>query len=80
MAAGTIAYYYIVAIATLCLLTAIQYSESMNRNEYVKVVFALFFVATFALHVQAFLFWSTVQFIIAAILFWNGFYKYERSG
>lgn len=73
-----ILYYIAIAIATLCLLTAIQYSESMNRNEYIKVVFALFFVSTIVLHAEAFLFWIIAQVFIACILFWNGFYKYEK--
>ncbi len=69
--------YYGVAIASLFLLTAIQYSEAMDRDEYMKVGFALFFVSIFALHIQAFVAWISVQFVIGVILFWTGFYKYE---
>ena len=76
---ATIFSFYGVAVATLYLLTSIQYSDAMNRNEFVKAVFVLFFVTSFALHAQQFLLWMIIQFIIAIILFWNGFYKYENS-
>ena len=69
--------YYCIGVATLCLLTAVQYSEHTDRNEYIKVVFALFFVATFALHAEAFWWWTGILLLIAVILFWSGFYRYE---
>jgi hypothetical protein len=68
-----------IAVATMCLLTAVQYAQYMNRKEYVKVIFAIFFVSTLALHAQAFLFWMVVQLTIAIILFWNGFHKHEGA-
>lgn len=71
--------YYGVAIAALFLLTAVQYSEAMDRDEYMKVGFALFFVSIFMLHSKAFILWITIQFLIGLLLFWNGFYKYEEQ-
>jgi len=79
MAFTTILAYSGIAFSTLCLLTAIQYSEHMNSNEYVKAVFGIFFVSTFALHAEAFLFWMIIQMTIAIILFVSGFYKYEAA-
>jgi hypothetical protein len=69
--------YYCIAFASLCLLTAVQYTESMNANEYVKVIFALVFVSTFSLHAQAFWVWALILFVMSVLLFWNGFYRYE---
>lgn len=69
--------YFGVAVTGLFLLTAVQYCDAMTREEYIKVCFALCFVSIFALHIKAFLFWICIQFFIGAILFWNGFYKYE---
>jgi hypothetical protein len=70
--------YYTTGIASLALLTAVQYAEAMDREEYVKVGFAVFFVSIFMLHSKAFIFWITIQFLIGLLLFWTGFYKYER--
>ena len=69
--------YYCIALLSLCFLTGVQYTEAMNANEYVKVIFALVFVSTFALHAQAFWIWASVLLVMAALLFWNGFYRYE---
>ncbi|HVF82378.1 MAG TPA: hypothetical protein VM884_10605 [Flavisolibacter sp.] len=71
--------YYGVALASLFLLTAVQYSDALNRDEYIKVVFALFFVSIFALHIKAFLIWMCIQLVIGLLLFYNGFYKCEPA-
>jgi hypothetical protein len=71
--------YSINLLASLSLLTAIQYSEAQSAEEYMKATFALVFLSIFILHVQAFWFWIIVQFTIASILFVSGYYKFERK-
>lgn len=65
--------------ASMALLSAVQYSEAQTRDEYLKVIGGLLFVTLFVLHVQAFWVWIAAQFIIAAILFVSGYYKFEAS-
>lgn len=69
--------YCINIVASLFLMTAIQYADAVNRNEYLKACFALFFFSIFALHLQAFWIWIGIQSTIGMILFMNGFYHYE---
>ena len=71
--------YVINLIACLILLTALQYSEAQDRDEYVKASGGLLFVSVFVFHVQAFWLWIAVQMIIAAVLFSSGYYKFERK-
>jgi len=70
--------YYVNLVVSLFLLTAVQYSDAFNRNEYMKASFGLFFVSIFALHIQAFWVWIGVQVVIGVILFRTGFYRYEQ--
>lgn len=65
--------------ASLFLLSALQYSEAHNRDEYLKAVGGLLFVTIFVLHVQVFWVWIAVQFIIAAVLFASGYYKFQTE-
>ena len=71
--------YYLNLIASLFLLTAVQYSEAFTRDEYVKAVFGLFFSSIFALHVQAFWLWIGIQVIIGIVLFRAGYFAYEAD-
>lgn len=80
LALSDILAYYGVAIASLFFLTGVQYSEAMDRDEFMKVGFLLFFVSIFMLHSKAFLPWMGIQFAIGFLLFWTGFYKYEEPG
>ncbi|RYZ29028.1 MAG: hypothetical protein EOO10_07620 [Chitinophagaceae bacterium] len=71
--------YYVNLVASLFLLTAVQYSDAFNRNEYMKASFGLFFVSIFALHWQAFWVWIGIQAVIGIILFRTGYYRYETA-
>ncbi len=66
-------------IASLALLTAIQYSGAQSRDEYVKAAGGILFVSIFVLHVQAFWLWIGVQLVMAMLLFASGYYKFERT-
>lgn len=70
--------YYVNLVVSLFLLTAIQYSDAFNRNEYLKASFGLFFVSIFALHIQAFWVWIGIQAVIGVILLGTGYYRYEQ--
>jgi hypothetical protein len=67
--------YYVNAVVTLLLLTSLQYSEGLNREEYIKACFGLFFISIFALHIQAFFVWILIQMVISIILFTSGYYN-----
>jgi hypothetical protein len=69
--------YYVNAIASLLLLTAVQYSGAASKGDYVKACFALFFVSVLALLVQAFWWWIGIQITIGTVLLKNGYYNYE---
>lgn len=69
--------YYLNFVCSLFLLTAIQYANASSKNEYVKAVFGIVFFSIFALHAQVFWLWIGLQFTIAAILFFTGYYRYE---
>ena len=71
--------YYLNLVAALFLLTAVQYSDAFNRNEYLKASFGLFFVSIFALHIQAFWIWIGIQTVIGIILFKTGYHSYEAA-
>jgi len=71
--------YYLNLLASLFLLTAVQYTDSFNRNEYLKASFGLFFISIFFLHIQAFWLWIGIQVFVGTILFRTGYYKYEPS-
>ena len=64
--------------AGLFLLTAVQFTDGFNGDEYVKISFAFFFVTVFTLHQQAFWIWIAIQMLIATILFRTGFHRYQR--
>lgn len=65
--------------ASLFLLTAIQYSEAVSRDEYLKATFAVVLISIFVLHAQAFWFWIGAQLLMAIILFASGYKNFERS-
>lgn len=67
------------AVSSLCLLTAIQYADAVDRNEYLKAAFGLFFFSVFALHAQAFWAWIAIQLTVAGILFIHGYYRFETD-
>lgn len=71
--------YLVNLLASLALLTALQYSEAQSRDEYLKATGGLLFVSVFVFHAQAFWFWIAVQFVMGALLFTSGYYKFERS-
>lgn len=71
--------YYAVAVCTLFLLTAINYSIQLDKKEFMKAGFAIFFVSTFALHAQAFVAWILILIVIALILFVSDYYKFENE-
>jgi len=71
--------YFLNIVTTLFLLTAILYSETAGRDDYIKASFGLFFLSIFALHIQAFWIWIGIQVTISSILFTNGYYKYESA-
>jgi hypothetical protein len=71
--------YYVNLIASLFLLTAVQYSDAFNRNEYLKASFGLFFISIFAIHIQTFWTWIVIQVVISFILFRTGYYRYEPA-
>jgi hypothetical protein len=71
--------YYLNLVISLFLLTAILYSDAFDRNEYLKAIFALFFLSIFALHIHAFWLWISIQLMISLVLFKSGFYSYEPN-
>lgn len=69
--------YYANIVAGLFLLTAMQYTDAMNRTEYLKAASALIFFSIFALHTQAFWIWIAIQLMIGITLFTSGYYRYQ---
>jgi len=71
--------YYLNLIASLFLLTAVQYANASDKNEYLKACFGLVFFSIFALHSGAFWLWIIIQLSIAIVLFTTGYYRYESK-
>jgi hypothetical protein len=66
-------------VLTMFLLTAVLYNDAMNMNEYMKVVFGLFFVAVFGLYSRNYAILLSAEATIGAVLFWNGYPQYESQ-
>lgn len=77
LAPGTLMMYFLIAVTTLFLVTSIYYSEDVNKADLLKVSFMLFFISSIALHAEKFLAWLLIIFIVAVILFRNGYYSYQ---
>lgn len=71
--------YVVNLAASLFLLTAIQYSEAQNRDEYGKATGGILFISIFVFHVQAFWIWTAVQLLIGSLLFVSGYYRFEAE-
>lgn len=70
---------YDIAVVNLLLFTAILYMEEMRMKKYFKIVFGIFFVSTFLLHFKNYTFLIGAEFLIAIIIFINGYHLYERK-
>jgi hypothetical protein len=72
-----IAAYYCAGISTMYLLMAVQYSDQMDREEFIKVAFGIFFVSTFAFQQEAY--WATVltELLIGSLLFFTGWNRFD---
>lgn len=70
---------YGVAVVNLLLFTGILYMEDLRMKKYFKIVFAIFFVSTFVLHFQNYVFLIGAEFLLAVILFINSYHLYETK-
>lgn len=71
--------FYLIAAMTLFLLTAILYSENLGKEELFKIVFMLFFIATFALNGGYCYVWLCIITSIAAVLFFRNYHTFSRA-
>lgn len=71
--------YYVNCSSFLFVLTAVQYTEQAEENDFLKAAFGLFFVSVFAVHTQTLWWWAVVQLAIGLVLFQSGFYTYQPA-
>lgn len=68
---------YFTLIHTLLLFTTVQYSGTIDNNEFVKVIFGVSFVSIFFFNNEQYTLWATLTLFIALLLFFSGYHLYE---
>jgi len=68
---------YFTLVNTLLLFTTVQYSGSIDRNEFMKILFGVGFVSIFFFNSEQYTWWAILSCIISAFLFFTSYSQYE---
>lgn len=68
---------YFTLVNTLLLFITVHYSGSIDRNEFMKIIFGVGFVSIFFFNSEQYTWWTILTYIISALLFFTSYSQYD---
>lgn len=68
---------YLTLVNTLLFFATVQYSGTIDRNEFVKIIFGVSFVSIFFYNNEQYAWWAALTFLFATLIFFTSYPQYE---
>jgi hypothetical protein len=68
---------YFTLVNTMVLFTTVQYSGSIDRNEFVKIIFGACFVSIFFFNSEQYAWWAVLTLLCSCLIFFSSYSQYE---